>query len=78
MRYARSFALAAAFALLLTAPGRGTPLPPSPRAPAVGARAPEFTLPDTNGQPVTLSKLLAPEGSPKGSWVLLVFYRGYW
>ncbi len=31
-----------------------------------------------NGSPVTLSRLYAPEGSGKGAWVLLVFYRGYW
>ena len=36
----------------------------------VGATAPDFTLNDTNGKPVTLSKLRKP--------VVLVFYRGYW
>ena len=34
----------------------------------VGDRAPDFTLPDTDGKPVTLSKLLA-----KGK-VILAFY----
>jgi thioredoxin-dependent peroxiredoxin len=34
----------------------------------VGDKAPEFTLPDTNGKPVSLSKLLA-EGP-----VVLAFY----
>lgn len=34
----------------------------------VGDRAPDFTLPDTNGSPVTLSKLLAT--GP----VILAFY----
>ncbi len=34
----------------------------------VGDRAPDFTLPDTDGKPVTLSKLL--EGGP----VILAFY----
>ncbi len=34
----------------------------------VGDRAPDFTLPDTEGTPVTLSKLL--EGGP----VILAFY----
>ena len=34
----------------------------------VGDRAPDFTLPDTEGRPVTLSKLL--EGGP----VILAFY----
>jgi thioredoxin-dependent peroxiredoxin len=38
-----------------------TPLKP-------GDRAPDFTLPDTEGKPVTLSKLL--EGGP----VILAFY----
>ncbi len=34
----------------------------------VGDRAPDFTLPDTDGNPVTLSKLL--QGGP----VILAFY----
>ena len=38
----------------------------------VGARAPDFTLPDAHGEPVTLSALLA-----KGPAVL-AFYRGSW
>ena len=37
-----------------------------------GQPAPDFTLPDANGQPVTLSHLLA--AGP----VVLVFYRGNW
>jgi len=60
-------------------------LPPSVRAPRVGTKAPEFTLADTNGRIVTLSKLLSepmtareqPFGT-KPRWVLLVFYRGFW
>jgi hypothetical protein len=36
------------------------------------ARAPDFTLPDDDGRPVTLSKELSH--GP----VLLVFYRGHW
>src|SRR5262245_51802597 len=54
-------------------------LPASPGAPHVGARAPEFTLADTNNNLVSLSELLSTpvQGkTPKG--VLLVFYRGYW
>lgn len=54
-------------------------MPAAQGAPQVGRKAPEFTLPDTEGRPVSLSELLstpingkAPEG------VLLVFYRGYW
>jgi hypothetical protein len=38
----------------------------------VGARAPDFTLPNTEGTPVTLSTLLA-----KGP-VVLSFFRGRW
>lgn len=57
-------------------------LPASRGAPAVGEKAPDFTLPDANGEPVTLSKLWAgAEGEPAAvgnRWVLLVFYRGYW
>jgi hypothetical protein len=61
-------------------------LPASAGAPKIGAKAPDFTLPDTQGRPVQLSSLLgsqggAPGGSPGGSpggWVLLIFYRGYW
>ena len=54
-------------------------LPASQSAPAVGQKAPEFTLTDTNGQPVTLASLLSQpihNKPPKG--VLLIFYRGYW
>ncbi len=56
-------------------------LPASAGAPRIGQRAPEFVLPDTNNQPVSLSSLLSTplansQASPKG--VLLVFYRGYW
>jgi hypothetical protein len=54
-------------------------LPASGNAPQISQKAPDFTLSDTNGKPVSLSELLiAPiKGkSPKG--VLLVFYRGYW
>jgi hypothetical protein len=50
-------------------------LPASHGAPAVGQTAPDFTLPDTNRQAVTLSRLFAAPGS-KG--VVLIFYRGYW
>lgn len=59
-------------------------LPASEGAPRVGQKAPDFNLPDVNGQPVTLSRLLAVPGEQRGPrtaqgrWVLLVFYRGYW
>lgn len=54
-------------------------LPSSSGAPQVGQKAPDFTLPDAQGQPVRLSSLLETQrgGSP-GGWVLLIFYRGYW
>ncbi len=54
-------------------------LPASTGAPQVGERAPEFTLPDTNGKQVSLTHLLSTPVNglaPKG--VLVVFYRGYW
>lgn len=78
MRQARWTLILLALALLPAAQAVSAALPASPEAPAVGAKAPDFTLPDVNANPVTLSKLLAPRGSAKGPWVLLVFYRGYW
>jgi hypothetical protein len=58
-------------------------LPASHGAPQIGQKAPDFTLADTNGRPVSLSELLsAPingktaSSNPKG--VLMIFYRGYW
>jgi hypothetical protein len=59
-------------------------LPPSMGAPRIGAKAPEFMLPDTSGKMVALSTLLSEPmqgrqesgGKPRG--VLLIFYRGYW
>ncbi len=54
-------------------------LPRSAGAPKVGQKAPEFTLADTSGHPVSLGQLFGP-GSPDGPprAVLLIFYRGYW
>jgi len=56
-------------------------LPASAGAPRVGQKAPDFTLTDTTGKPVSLGDLLtAPDAVdgkiPRG--VLLIFYRGYW
>ncbi len=48
-------------------------LPASAGAPKVGTPAPEFTLPDAAGKPVSLADLRAGR-----HWVLLIFYRGYW
>jgi drug/metabolite transporter (DMT)-like permease len=50
-------------------------VPASKGAPQVGSRAPDFTLPDQDGNPVTLSKVLL-EAKPRA--VVLVFYRGFW
>jgi|HubBroStandDraft_1064217.scaffolds.fasta_scaffold00702_18 hypothetical protein len=48
-------------------------VPPSRGAPHAGDSAPDFTLPDVNGKPVTLSGLRRMNRA-----VLLIFYRGYW
>jgi peptidoglycan/LPS O-acetylase OafA/YrhL len=48
-------------------------LPSSSGAPAVGAKAPDFSLPDTNGRTVRLSDVLS-----RSNGVVLVFYRGHW
>ena len=59
-------------------------LPASGGAPQVGAKAPEFTLPDGNGKMVSLSALLTeplaggPGAGAKPRGVALIFYRGYW
>ncbi len=54
-------------------------LPASKGAPQVGQRAPDFSLPDTNGNQVSLNDLLtAPVNGTAPKGVLLVFYRGYW
>jgi drug/metabolite transporter (DMT)-like permease len=64
-------------------------IPASHGAPLVGQIAPDFTLPDSKGDNVTLSSLLASsfsadEGpttgaaSDKTAAVALIFYRGYW
>ena len=60
------------------APGQLPPLPQN--TPKTGDQAPDFTLPDTANKSVKLSALLAEEGrkGQKGSWVLLIFYRGDW
>lgn len=51
------------------------PMPASEGAPAVGAKAPDFVLLDTNRHPVALAQLL---GAPATKGVILIFYRGYW
>jgi cytochrome oxidase Cu insertion factor (SCO1/SenC/PrrC family) len=53
-------------------------LPPSTGAPAVGQKAPNFTLPDQHGKMVSLSGLLKSKETPKLKGIVLIFYRGYW
>lgn len=54
-------------------------IPHSGGAPQIGQRVPDFTLPDSTGQPVSLVQLFSsPAGAAQPKAVLLVFYRGYW
>jgi hypothetical protein len=64
-------------------------LPASHGAPHVGEIAPDFTLPDSKGAPVTLSAVTDSPFTPNGSTIdasgsaktaatVLIFYRGYW
>jgi hypothetical protein len=48
-------------------------VPASSGAPQAGDPAPDFTLPDANGKPVTFASLRRANRA-----VLLIFYRGYW
>lgn len=68
-----SVAIALLFVVIIEATARQ--LPASREAIAVGAKAPQFTLLDTNRRPVALAQLAA---SPGTRGVLLIFYRGYW
>lgn len=55
---------------------RARNLPASTRAPGVGERAPDFTLPDERGSPVSLAALLssaAAAGTPRPKGLLVVF-----
>ncbi|HEV8200533.1 MAG TPA: hypothetical protein VGS03_10965 [Candidatus Polarisedimenticolia bacterium] len=51
-------------------------VPDSLGAPRVGQLAPDFTLPDQDGRPVSLAQLLASPHASNGA--MLVFYRGGW
>ena len=62
-------------------------LPASHGAPQVGQTAPDFTLPDSQNHPVSLTGALnspfTPEsatgaGAAQAAGVVLIFYRGYW
>ncbi len=54
-------------------------MPASAAAPRVGARAPDFTLTDSDNKLVSLASLLTgPVGGAAPKGVMLVFYRGYW
>jgi hypothetical protein len=48
-------------------------VPPSTGAPHVGQKAPEFTLPDQNDEPMALVDLVSGAKA-----VVLIFYRGFW
>ena len=65
--------LAAASAVAVTSLSEpGAPPPTRSQPLTVGARAPDFTLPDRRGRKTSLAKLL--ETGP----VAIVFYRGHW
>ena len=49
-------------------------LPASQGAPQVGQKAPDFTLDDASGKPVSLSELIAAAGPSAHKGVLLIFY----
>jgi hypothetical protein len=54
-------------------------MPASAAAPHIGAKAPDFTLTDSDNKPVSLANLLTqPVGGAAPKGVMLVFYRGYW
>lgn len=67
-----TFAIAAIFFVAIFVSSK---VPSSPGAPAVGAKAPDFVLLDTNRHPVALAQLLA---APGGKGIILIFYRGWW
>lgn len=53
-------------------------LPAAAGAPKVGEKVPDFTLQDAQGRSVRLYDLLGQKAGGTGSWVVLIFYRGYW
>ena len=57
---------------------KGRQMPASAAAPHLGQKAPDFTLPDQNGNPVSLADLLSGASTAKPKGAVLIFYRGYW
>jgi len=56
-------------------------LPNATGTPKIGNKAPDFTLADTGGRPISLDQLFAPLADDRNlppKAVLLIFYRGYW
>lgn len=53
-------------------------LPEAAGAPKVGEKVPDFVLQDSQGRSVRLYELLGQKAGGPGSWVVLIFYRGYW
>jgi hypothetical protein len=85
---ALSLAISALFLYGVFIGGRHV-LPASPGAPQVGQTAPDFTLPDSRNNPVSLQGVLNSPfaaaggssggmGADKTAGVVLIFYRGYW
>ncbi|MFL6196009.1 MAG: hypothetical protein ACJ75H_17650 [Thermoanaerobaculia bacterium] len=64
--------------LFMTVIGSRQLPPPTSRIAKVGGQAPDFTLPDPQGRQVRLYDALGQAAGRPGSWVLLIFYRGYW
>jgi hypothetical protein len=75
-----SLGVAGSFVFATTVASRQ--LPASAGAPKVGEKAPDFVLPDSAGRPVRLSDLVGGKagggGAGAATWVVLIFYRGYW
>jgi len=82
VNFVRLFSVAM-LGVLLAAGVLAAQLPPSDNAPKVGETPPEFTLPDSEGNPVSLASLLEERAEREAllgeaQYLLLVFYRGYW
>ncbi len=74
-----SVAVLGFFLFATTAGSRG--LPEAAGAPKVGEKVPDFVLQDAQGRSVRLYDLLGQKAGAPGassSWVVLIFYRGYW